>query len=163
MSAEETPATRPDPAQPAPTHRGLATVLRDLTWTIQRLLPARAGLDPLPVSELAVLKHVLDAPGITVSGLASTLGLQQSNTSAAVRTLVERGLLVRESDPADRRVTRLVPTAQAAAERNSVDTAWSGTIRSALAQLDAEQLAALDAASGALQALAHALHAERTR
>ncbi|MDR7301495.1 MarR family winged helix-turn-helix transcriptional regulator [Haloactinomyces albus] len=141
--------------------RELATVLRNLAWTIDRLVPEVAGLDPLPTTELAVIKYVQASPGITVSELARHLGMQQSNVSAAVRDLVERGLVARESSPADRRVTRLVPTEKSLAAKDSIDTVWSGTIRAAMGRLTHEQVAAIEAASGALQALDQALHTEQ--
>lgn len=56
--------------------RELATVLRDLAWTIQRLVPEAAGLDPLTNTELAVIKRVQASPGVTVSGLARDLGMK---------------------------------------------------------------------------------------
>ncbi|UOE20335.1 winged helix-turn-helix transcriptional regulator [Thermobifida halotolerans] len=145
----------------APGERELAGVLRALAWTIHRLVPERAGVEPMPVSELAVLKQILESPGVTVTELARHLGMRQSNTSAAVRGLVERDLVRREGTPVDRRVTRLVPTEKLLAERERIDTVWSGTIRSAMARLGPEQAAALEAASDALQALDQALRAER--
>lgn len=146
----------------ASTHqRELASVLRDLAWTIHRLAPEVAGLDPLPTTELAVVKHIQASPGITVTELARELGMQQSNVSAAVRELVGRGLVARERSPADRRVTRLVPTEKSLAAKESINTVWSGTIRTAMTRLSHEQITAIEAASGALQALDEALHDER--
>ncbi|WP_017974818.1 MarR family winged helix-turn-helix transcriptional regulator [Actinopolyspora halophila] len=141
--------------------RELATVLRDLAWTIQRLVPEVTGLDPLTNTELAAIKHIQESPGITVTELARQLGMQQSNASAAVRDLVERDLVAREHNPTDRRVTRLVPTERSLAAKDSIDTVWSGTIRTALSRLDHDQVATLHTASGALRALDQALHAER--
>lgn len=140
----------------------MPTVLRDLAWTIHRLVPEVAGLDPLPTSELAVIKEVLAAPGVTVTELARQLGMRQSNVSAAVRGLVERGLVAREGSPADRRVTRLVPTERSRAAKESIDTVWSGTVRSAMAQLSDEQVEAIDAAADALRALGEVLQAEQS-
>jgi DNA-binding MarR family transcriptional regulator len=142
-------------------HGELATVLRDLAWTIHRLVPEVAGLDPLPTSELAVIKQVLAAPGITVTELARHLGMQQSNVSAAVRDLVGRDLVARESNPTDRRVSRLVPTEKSLAARESIDTVWSGTVQTAMAQLSSEQVAAIEAASDALRALDQVLHTQQ--
>lgn len=139
----------------------LATVLRDLAWTIHRLVPDVAGLDPLPTTELAVIKQVQASPGITVTELARHLGMQDSNTSAAVRGLVGRGLVARERSPSDRRVSRLVPTEKSLAAKESIDTVWSGTVRTAMARLDHEHVAAAEAASGALQALDHILRTEQ--
>ncbi len=139
--------------------RELATVLRDLAWTIHRLVPEVAGLEPLPNTELAVLKHVLSSPGVTVGELAADLRMRQSNVSAAVRGLVDRDLVAREGSPTDRRVTRLVPTEKSLAARESIDTVWSGTIHTAMGRLDDDQVAAIEAASDALRALGHALRA----
>ncbi len=139
----------------------LATVLRDLAWTIQRLVPEAAGIKPLPASEIAVLKQILRSPGITVTELARLLGMQQSNVSAAVRVLVERGLVERERDPEDRRVTKPATTEKLLGEKEAIDSAWSGTIRTALAQLSEEQLTAIENASGALRELDEILQAER--
>ncbi|ASU78703.1 MarR family transcriptional regulator [Actinopolyspora erythraea] len=140
--------------------RELADVLRDLAWTIHRLVPDVAGIEPLPTSELAVIKHIQASPNITVTELARQLGMQQSNASAAVRNLVERGLVARERDPVDRRVTRLTPTEKSLAAKDSINTVWSGTVRAAMTRLTPEQSEALEAASGALEALDQALHTE---
>lgn len=137
--------------------RELASVLRDLAWTIHRLVPESAGIEPVPVSELAVLKQVLSQPGITVSDLARNLGMRQSNTSAAVRGLTERALVRRESSPDDRRVTRVVPTEKLLAEQELIESVWSGTIQDAMARLAPEQIEALEAAVDALRTLDRAL------
>ncbi|WP_243793779.1 MarR family winged helix-turn-helix transcriptional regulator [Saccharopolyspora gloriosae] len=139
----------------------LPTALRDLAWTIHRLVPEVASLDPLPNTELAVVKQVLGSPGITVSELAGRLGMRHSNVSAAVRGLIGRGLVARESDPSDRRVTKLAPTEKSTSARESIDTRWSGTVRNAMDLLSDEHVAAIEAASGALRALDEALHEER--
>ena len=139
----------------------MATVLRDLAWTIQRLVPEAAGLDPLTNTELAVIKRVQASPGVTVSGLARHLGMKQSNVSAAVRALVGRGLVAREADAADRRVHQLVPTEKSLADKDSIDTVWSGAVRTAMDRLEPEQVAAIENASDALRALDEVLHAER--
>lgn len=145
------------PEQSQAGRRDLATALRDLAWTIQRLVPEAAGVPSLPASEVAVLKQVLAAPGVTVGELARHLGMQQSNTSAAVRALVERGLLARESSPLDRRVTRLVPTDKLLAEHDAIERAWSGTIAAAMTRLEPDQVAALEAVSGPLRDLERVL------
>lgn len=145
----------------APTgQRELATVLRDLAWTIQRLVPEVAGLDPLTNTEIAVIKHIQASPGITLTELARHLGMQQSNASAAVRDLVERGLVARERSSTDLRVTNLVPTEKSLAAKDSINAVWSGTIRTAMTRLSPDHVATIEAASGALEALNQALHTE---
>ncbi|MCC3278509.1 MarR family transcriptional regulator [Arthrobacter sp. zg-Y40] len=140
--------------------RSVADLLRDLAWNIHRRAPEITGIDPLPATELALLKHVLDAPGLTVTEVARLMGLKQSNASAAVRTLTERGLLTRSSSPTDRRVSHLVPTEEARAQNEAIAAAWSGPVRAAIEQLDGKQKAALEAASESLGALNRLLQAK---
>lgn len=136
-------------------------MLRELAWTIQRLVPEAAGLDPLTNTELAVIKQVQASPRVTVSGLARNLGMKQSNISAAVRDLVERGLVERESNPADRRVHELVPTEKSLADKDAIEAVWSGAVRTAMERLAPEQVAAIENASDALRTLDEVLHAEK--
>lgn len=136
-------------------------MLRDLAWTVHRRVPDVPGFAPLPATELALLMHVLDGPGVTVSSLSRHMGLRQSNTSSAVRTLVERGLVARVPSPDDRRVTHLVPTQRALQDHDVIAAAWSGTIRAALADLPSEHAAAIDAAAPALEALDAAMRAQQ--
>lgn len=145
----------------APGQDELAEGLRDLAWTVQRVAPELAGLDPLTNTELAVIKHIQAEPGVPVTELARKVGMRQSNTSAAVRDLVRRALVTRERSSADRRVTRLWPTERSLAAKESISRTWSATIRSAMSRLDDGEVAAIDAASGALRALDAALQAER--
>lgn len=146
---------------PAPRSRDVAMVLRDLAWTIHRRVPEGATAEPLPTTELALLKHVLDSPGLTVGELARRLGLRQPNTSAALRTLLERGLVVREPSPEDRRTFHIVPTEEALAEDEAIAAAWSGPLRAAQQHLTAEQAAALENAHDALVALDELIRSEQ--
>ncbi len=130
-------------------------------WTIHRRSPQVAGIEPLPTTELAVLMHVLESPGLSVGEVSRHLGLRQSNTSAALRTLGERGLVAREPDPDDRRVTRLVPTERAQVEHEAVAEAWVGPVVEAVGELSASDLAALEAAVPALLALDRRLRAHQ--
>ncbi|MEV5650324.1 helix-turn-helix domain-containing protein [Nocardia sp. NPDC052254] len=139
----------------------LARVLRDLAWTVHRLVPEVAGLDPLPTTELAVLMQVLTTPGSTVTDMARRLGMRHSNVSAAVRDLVARGLVTREPSAADRRVSLLMPTDKAYSEQDSIDSVWSGTVRAAMVRLDPAQVQAIEGAADALAALDHVLRDDR--
>lgn len=143
--------------------RDVTTVLRDLAWTIHRRVPEVAGLDPLPSTELAILKHVIETPGTTVTALARHLDLRQSNTSAALRTLAARGLVHREPSTVDRRLTLVFPTDLAVAESTMISAAWSGEMREVLDRLDAADVAAIEAAAGALERLDAALHEHTPR
>lgn len=151
-----------DERETAARRRELAVLLRDLAWTIHRRIPDVTGIDPLPSTELAVLKHILESPGMTVTELSRHMALKQSNTSAAVRVLTERGLVTREGSPADRRISRLIPTEQALAQDEAIEDAWAGPIRNGLAGLGCEEAAALEAAASALQALNVVLRSDQT-
>lgn len=141
----------------AATDAELAEALHGLAWTIHRRAPERAGVNRLPITEAGVVKQVLESPGATVGELSEALGLLQPNTSAAVRSLVQRGLVVREPSPDDRRVVRIVPTAAAEAERSAILEAWAGSLDLALARMDVADRAALRRAAPALRALQRAI------
>lgn len=121
----------------------LADTLRDLSWTIHRRLPDAVTTGPLPTTELATLKHIIDTPGVTVSQLSRYLGMQQSNTSASVRTLVDKGYVERRHDTPDRRVTNLHPTAYALDQHLTIAAAWSGAIDHGIDKLTPQQQQAL--------------------
>src|SRR4051812_14871693 len=133
--------------------RELAMVLHDVAWKIQRLEPQVAGMDPLPVSELAVLKTIDAQPGVSVSGIAAELDLLPNNVSAAVRSLAQRGLVQRRSDPGDKRVVLLHPSDRAMANREAIHAAWASSVTEGVARLPEPQVEALLAAQPALEAL----------
>jgi DNA-binding MarR family transcriptional regulator len=130
--------------------RRLALTLREIAWAIHRRAPERADVGPIPTTEVALLKQIVDAPGSTVGELARALGLQQSNTSAALRTLSARGLVARETSEADRRVVRVWITPEGLAEHEAIAEAWSADVVRAIALLPPDERAALEAAAPAL-------------
>ena len=151
-----------DNTEAAARRREVAMLLRDLSWTIHRRVPEVTGVDPLTSTDLAVLKHVLEAPGLTVTELSRRVALKQSNASAAVRTLTDRGLVTRESSQSDRRISRLFPTDRALAQDEAISDAWAGPIRKALSGLDERESAALEEAAQALQALNSLLRSDQS-
>ena len=60
-----------------------------------------------------------------------------------------------------KRVHQLVPTEKPLADKDSIDTVWSGAVRTAMDRLEPEQVAAIENASDALRALDEVLHAEQ--
>lgn len=58
-------------------------------------------------SQAEFLRLVGRNPGISVKAAATEMGLAANSVSTFVTALVQADLLVREQDPADRRVTRL--------------------------------------------------------
>jgi len=142
-----------DRYDPRVTERELADVLRELGWTIHRRAPERAGVGPIPTTELALLKQVIDAPGSTVGELAQALGLRQPNVSAAVGVLASRGLVTKETSPSDRRVTLVTATPLGHSEHQAIADGWAQPLEAALAALPEEHRHALAKASDALEAL----------
>jgi len=138
--------------------RDLAVVLHDLAWLLPRTVGAPAALaDPLPVSELEVMRLLTRRPGLSVNDVARELGMRPSNVSAAVRSLVARGTLRRRPDAADGRVVRLDPTREALAARDRREDAWGGVLDEVLGVLGRTERAHLVAALPALQLLAERL------
>lgn len=136
-----------------PPLRELALVLHALSWRLARLGPAKVGLEPLPASELAVLRNVLEQPGRSVSEVAAATGMQSSNVSAAVRSLIDRGLLDKRPAEHDRRVSVLRPTDKALTERAAIEDALAGAVAQALSELPPADVQALLSALPALRDL----------
>lgn len=136
-----------------PLRRDVAAALRELAWTIHRRAPDRAGVGPIPTTEIALLKQIIDTPGTTVGDLAQNLGLRQPNVSAALRALVQRGLVVRRQSDADRRIAHIDATAAGIAEHQAISAAWAAPVHAALDALDQEQVDALARARPALDSL----------
>lgn len=132
--------------------RDVPTTLRELAWVIHRSAPERAG-GPIPTTEVALLKQVLDTPGSTVGELASALGLRQPNVSSALRALEGRGMVRRVKNEDDRRVTQIMPTPVGASEHHAISEAWKEPLLDAIGTLETEDREALAAAAGALQRL----------
>lgn len=145
-------------ATPASTTRSeVSTALRELAWAIHRTAPERAGVGPIPTTEIALLKQVIDNPGSTVGDLAAALGLQQPNVSTAIRVLAGRGFVTREKSQSDRRVSLVFPTELGITEHTAISEAWSSPVDAALEELSAKQRAALEDAAEAIAALHQAL------
>lgn len=136
----------------------LAVVLHDLAWLLPRTVGAEASrADPLPLSELEIMRLLARQPGLSVNEVAGELGLHPTNVSTGVRSLVHRGLLERQPDPADRRVVRLTPTELALTSRMSRERSWGESLSPVLAEMTSSERRALSAAQEALAALAQRL------
>jgi DNA-binding MarR family transcriptional regulator len=135
---------------------GVTVALRELAWTVHHRAPERAG-SPIPTTELLLLRQVIETPGATVSELAQELGLQQTNTSAALRVLERRGYITRGQSSSDRRVVRILATPVGEREERDIAAAWSGALEPALRELSDEHRSALIAAVDALHAINHNL------
>ena len=132
--------------------------LFDLAWLLPRTVGAEERLpDPLPRSEREVMRLLGRRPGTTVNTVARELGLQPSNVSASIRSLVDRGLVERQSDPADGRQVRLFLTKSARAARERRERLWGDEVTSLLHELTPEDRGRLLDALPALTILAKQL------
>ncbi|QJS99523.1 MarR family transcriptional regulator [Streptomyces asoensis] len=138
--------------------------LADALVGVQRLLRRRlrAGLTVprLRGAEVELLRLVETRPGIGVSDAARELYLAGNSVSTLVNQLVKDGYLVRETDPADRRVARLLLTEAAEARLRAWRERRAALVGRHVARLDPADREALRAALPALRALAVNLHEE---
>jgi DNA-binding MarR family transcriptional regulator len=135
--------------------RELAVVLHDLAWLLPRTIGVEAARrDPLPASELEVMRLLARRPGLSVNDVARELGMQSSNVSTAVRSLVEKGTLRRRPDDVDGRVVRLEPTDSALADRDHREDDWGTAMAAVLRELPEPERQQLLAAVPVLRALA---------
>jgi len=111
----------------------------------RRFANARRGFRKLPVSgpEFFMLRHVADAGPARISALAQGLALDQSTVSNVVNSLEEKGLVEKNKDPDDRRVTLVSVTREGRMILEQVADHRSEQMRQTLGQLPEEDLAGL--------------------
>ncbi|MEU2038572.1 MarR family winged helix-turn-helix transcriptional regulator [Nocardia niwae] len=91
--------------------RQLYRLARRLTELARQANIAPGDRLPSP-GEMAILGEVVEYPGCSIRQLCERTGFVQSHVSTIVAGLVERGLLVTDTDPADRRRTLVHPAEQ---------------------------------------------------
>lgn len=119
----------------------LSRLLAELVRTAQLLQKSEAGCCGISLSQCHLLLEIFQRSrgGASLSELAATLQLDLSTVSRVADGLVRRGLLQRETDPADRRRTVLLLTPRG---RELVETIRRGTkkyFREILRQVPAEK------------------------
>jgi DNA-binding MarR family transcriptional regulator len=110
--------------------------LADLVLRVSREIDPNgsSALDVVPLTgtEVLVLRWVDMRPGTSPSATAEATALQRSNLSAALRSLVAKGMVDRRADPRDARLVQLFATEQAAANIRVLRAHWAGKLRAAL-------------------------------
>ncbi|GCB53071.1 MarR family winged helix-turn-helix transcriptional regulator [Streptomyces sp. NL15-2K] len=138
--------------------------LADALVGVQRLIRRRVRRDmpdpPLRSAEVELLRLVVDRPGIGISDAAKDLYLASNSVSTLVNQLSRQGYLVRETDPADRRAARLLPTPAAETRLREWRKRRAELVRHQVSRLDEADREALRAAVPALRKLAVTLHEE---
>jgi DNA-binding MarR family transcriptional regulator len=138
--------------------------LADALVGVQRLIRRRLRpqmADPrLRGAEVELLRLVVAQPGIGISDAAKELYLAGNSVSTLVNQLAREGYLTRETDPADRRAARLLPTPAAEARLSEWRKRCAQLVRRQMDRLDEADRQALRAALPALRKLAVNLHEE---
>jgi DNA-binding MarR family transcriptional regulator len=155
----------------SPTADAVSEALMPAIGSVRRLLNRLAGpvvasgsRVEMSTSQREVLVMVGKRQGSPVAEIAHELGLAPNSVSTIVTQLVAAGLLVRETDPQDRRVGRLNLTPAAKDALASVRARRRGVLHDALDRLTPRQLADLAAGIDVLGALAEELRElERSR
>jgi DNA-binding MarR family transcriptional regulator len=158
------------PSSTAPTAEAVSETLMPAVGAVRRLLRRLAGpfvtnaMVEVSTSQREVLLVVGKRTGRSVAEIADELGLARNTVSTIVTQLVGAGLLVRETDPQDRRVGRLALTPAAQEALDSARARRRGLLHEALDRLSPRQLADLAAGIDAMEALAEELRTlERER
>ncbi|MFF4733701.1 MarR family winged helix-turn-helix transcriptional regulator [Streptomyces mirabilis] len=138
----------------------LADALAGVQRLIRRRLRSGTTAPRLRGAEVELLRLVVARPGIGVSEAAKELYLAGNSVSTLVNQLARDGYLNRETDPADRRAARLLPTPAADARLRDWRERRTALVRRQVVRLDEAERAALEAALPALRKLAVNLHEE---
>ncbi|MFI7405574.1 MarR family winged helix-turn-helix transcriptional regulator [Streptomyces sp. NPDC049541] len=137
--------------------------LIDALIGVQRLVRRRLRPQIAPQlrgAEVELLRLVVTRPGIGISDAAKELHLAGNSVSTLVNQLSRQGYLVRQTDPADRRAARLMPTPAAEARLAEWRKRRAELVRGGLSRLDDTDREALRTAIPALRRLADTLHEE---
>jgi DNA-binding MarR family transcriptional regulator len=91
-------------------HRVAGDLLAALS-AIRRAVRRHSGrpveLSSLTTAQLELARVVRRSPGISTAGAAEAMRLAPNTVSTLIRDLASAGLLIRRTDPSDRRVARL--------------------------------------------------------
>lgn len=115
----------------------------------------RVGAKDLSVKELHVMEAVSEltqAGQNTMSAIAASLSIQVSSLTTSVGTLVRKGYLTREADPADRRVIRILLTEKGEEANRLHNEFHKLMIRGVATRLTEEELEVLTQSLGQLNA-----------
>ncbi len=133
----------------------LADVVLDLAHQLDSRNAEMRNVVPLTGTEVAVIRAVHRTPRASPSQIAEATGLQRSNVSTAIRSLVAGGLVVREQVAGNARSVALVPTELAERSVARIHASWADLLR----QVPEDLLADVVAATPALAQVAASLGA----
>jgi DNA-binding MarR family transcriptional regulator len=139
----------------------MATVM-GLKRVVRRRLQAGQPEPRLRGAHTELLRVVRRNPGIGVAAAAKELHLAGNTVSTLVNQLIDKELLRRETDPADRRAARLHLTPKAVKRQEAWREERVKLVEGALAGLDEQERAAIEKALPALRKLLDELGGEGT-
>lgn len=135
--------------------------LTDLVTRIRRVLRSSVRSEipweALPMAQVEVLQRLADEPGIRISDMARRHRLATNTVSTIVQQMVIADLVVRESDPHDRRAVSLQLTETGHATLERWLQANQARVSAAMEGLESDDLRAIEDALPALTALVHNL------
>ncbi|HZD69026.1 MAG TPA: MarR family transcriptional regulator [Actinomycetes bacterium] len=140
---------------------GMLAVIGPLRRALRRLLPQDLPITPLPTAQAELLRVVRHRPGIGVGEAAQAIGVAANTVSTLVNQLVAAGLLERGQDPDDRRSARLALTEPARRQAALWLDQREQILADALAEVSAEERAAIARALPALRRVLQVLERER--
>lgn len=150
----DTNATPPMPEEPVSLRQLLARASRVYDITIAAALE-EAEMDDLPMRGISVLRRINDgAEGTPLAQVLRGGRISRQHGTQLIDTLVERGYIVRETDPEDRRRMRVSLTERGTAAAEAVRTAIDGLNAALAEQVSPEQIDATRAVLSALVELA---------
>ena len=107
-------------------------------FVVIRRMRAQGPGEPVDLPSLYVLQTVLTSPGIRVSEVAGSIGLDSSTVSRHINNLEKVGYIVREADPRDKRATCLRLTEEGSAVLSAAFQMRASMIMDALKDWSAE-------------------------
>jgi DNA-binding MarR family transcriptional regulator len=141
--------------------QAVADALLRETARIRRVGRRREGrpeeLERLSGAQLELVRLVRRTPGVSVAQAAADLGLAANTVSTLVRRLSDDGLLVRTSDPADRRIARLALPRELAQRAGAYRDRRLMALGAAIATLEPHEQTTIAAATALLARVADEL------
>lgn len=132
-------------------------VERDLSIirrALRKPLEAEVARGELTVPQTAVMRIVVDRPGVSLKDLSREVSLAHSTVSGIADRLEKRGMIDRRPDPVDGRISRIYPTAPVMEfVRTRLPRLTSGPLENALAGATAQDRAAIERALRRLREL----------
>jgi MarR family transcriptional regulator, organic hydroperoxide resistance regulator len=124
-----------NPPDGAPTTSRVVTIAKLLA----RNFGERFASLPLHVGQDRLLLELYDRDGLSQTELIGRLGVEPPTVTGTVQRLERDGLLRREPDPANRRVSRVYLTDAGRALEQPIEDAWIEIERQLIAELSPEE------------------------